>query len=125
MNSSFICARKIEPLLTFRTFVCVVALQACPEEVISIESIRAAMGVGLVPNKQRQKLEEKAAADEKTATEPLGENSMVFLLFIKYRDFTCQYCPSANFRVVFSGYTCDLTQIYFTYSQTCINWTSY
>ena len=39
------------------------------------------MGVGLVPNNQRQKLEEKGAADEKTAPEPLGENSLVFLLF--------------------------------------------
>ena len=73
--------------------MCVVSLQACPEEVISIDSIRAAMGVGLVPNNQRQKLEEKAAADEKTAPEPLGENSLVFLLFIKYRDVTCHYRP--------------------------------
>lgn len=74
MNSSFICARKLDLLLNLRTLVCVVSLQACPEEVISIDSIRAAMGVGLVPNAQRQKLEEKAAADEKTASEPLGEN---------------------------------------------------
>jgi len=36
------------------------------------------MGVGLVPSTQRQKLEEKAAADEKTAAESLGENSLVF-----------------------------------------------
>ena len=63
------------PKFYFRT------LQACPEEVISIDSIRAAMGVGLVPNNQRQKLEEKGAADEKTAPEPVGENSLVFLLF--------------------------------------------
>lgn len=74
LNSNFTCARKLDLLLNFRAFVCVVALQACPEEVISIDNIRAAMGVGLVPNTQRQKLEEKAAADEKKAPEPLGEN---------------------------------------------------
>lgn len=93
MNSSCICERKLDLLLNFGTLVGVVSLQACPEEVISIDSIRAAMGVGLVPNNQRQKLEEKAAADEKTAPEPLGENSLVFMLFIKYRDFTCHYRP--------------------------------
>lgn len=31
------------------------------------------MGIGLVPNTQRQKLDEKTAGDEKTASEPLGE----------------------------------------------------
>jgi len=45
--------------------------QACPEDVISIDSLRAAMGIGLVPNTQRHKLDEKTAGDEKTASEPL------------------------------------------------------
>ncbi|KAL9975547.1 hypothetical protein ACROYT_G012719 [Oculina patagonica] len=40
--------------------------QVCPEDVISVDSIRAAIGVGLVPNAPRQKPEEKTAADEKT-----------------------------------------------------------
>lgn len=60
--------------------------QACPEEVISIDSIRAAMGVGLVPNTQRQKLEEKAAADEKTASEPLESGDQI----VETADLTLQ-----------------------------------
>ncbi len=45
------------------------SLQACPEDVISVDSIRAAIGVGLVPNTPRQKPEEK------TGTERYGEIS--------------------------------------------------
>ena len=85
---------KTRPSSKFAYLYMCCSLQACPEEVISIDSIRAAMGVGLVPNTQRQTPEEKAVADGKTAPEPLGENSLVFLLSIEYRDFSRQYCLS-------------------------------
>lgn len=70
----------------------VYSLQACPEDVISVDSIRAAIGVGLVPNIPRQKPEEKTAADEKTGNELLDENSWMFLFYTEYRVF-CQYGP--------------------------------
>ena len=57
-----------------------VRLQACPEDVISVDSIRAAIGVGLVPSTQRgQKPEEKTAVDERTGTALPGDNCCAFL----------------------------------------------
>lgn len=43
------------------------SLQACPEGVTSLEGLRAAIGVGLVPNlpsSQRPKSEENTASDK-------------------------------------------------------------
>ena len=56
------------------------SLQACPEDVTSIDSIRAALGVGLVPNLAsglRQKTDEKTA-DEKTGSAQPGESAGKF-----------------------------------------------
>ena len=51
--------------------------QVCPEDLTSVDSIRAALGVGLVPNlapSLRQKPEDKTA-DEKTGSAQPGEDN--------------------------------------------------
>ena len=61
------------------------SLQACPEDVTSIDSIRAALGVGLVPNLAsglRQKTDEKTA-DEKTGSVQPGESAGKFNSILK------------------------------------------
>lgn len=66
--------KKMKLLTSVINFMHVYMLQVSPEDVISVDSIRAAMGVGLVPNTQRQKPEEKTAADEKTGTGRKAQN---------------------------------------------------
>ena len=53
--------------------------QVCPEDLTSVDNIRAALGVGLVPNlapSLRQKPEDKTA-DEKTGSAQPGEDNNI------------------------------------------------